>query len=90
MMRTALIIAVAWVAVQASAAAGEVGSSSAPAILLDRFDAAYGFPTFSPPGRQSYQVPFIFNGPNVDVLRINDVTKIPVINHDTPSTMTHR
>lgn len=62
-------------------------ASTSLQLSLERFDTKHGFPTFpqsTPNTRRAVQVPAIFNGANTNALRINDVTKIPVINHHTP------
>lgn len=45
---------------------------------LDSFTTQYGYPTF--PVAPEYDVPYIWNGPNYDTLRIGDLTMIPTIN----------
>lgn len=48
------------------------------ALPLDSFTAQYGYPTF--PVAPGYDVPYIWNGPDYDTLRIGDLTMIPTIN----------
>lgn len=59
-----------------AAAQGVTSPTAAPP--LDGFTAQYGFPTF--PVAPEYDVPYIWNGPDYNTLRIGDLTKIPIIN----------
>lgn len=70
-----------------------VGNASAAVPPLDRFTAAYGYPTF--PFEPEYQVPYVWNGPDYNALRIGDLTKIPTINEaakspSAPAASSHR
>lgn len=88
-MKVAIVIAVMILAAASATAAmaAQTDAAAGSNLTLDRFDAKFGYPTFphaAPAVRKPVQVPIVFNGANTNALRINDVTKIPVINHHTP------
>jgi len=77
-MRLNPVLAAAVVAlpiVRGAAAQNAPASATPP---LDGFTAQYGYPTF--PAAPVYDVPYIWNGPDYDNLRIGDLIMIPTIN----------
>jgi len=73
----ALLVALL-VARAAAAQATDAGGTPGVAPPLDTFTAQYGYPTF--PVTPAYDVPYIWNGPDYDTLRIGDLTMIPILN----------
>jgi hypothetical protein len=80
----AVTIVALLVAHQAAAQGG--GATSVPEPPLDRFTVQYGFPTFPRLARprSASEVPFIFNGPDYNALRIGDLSKAPIVESAKP------
>ncbi|GEM_PF-6539740 len=77
-MKRGRMLAAALIGLALAPAAAAQNAPAAVAPPLDRFTAQYGWPTF--PLEPEYQVPYIWNGPDYNALRIGDLTKIPTIN----------